>query len=53
VLSKSSAQIVDRRWTDDEQEDAAHDLEEAIEALEDDPDGEGSVEQVAALEPVQ
>ncbi len=31
---------------------AADDFEDAIEALEDDPDGEGAVEQVPGLEPI-
>ncbi len=53
VLSQCSAQLVDGRRADDEQEHPTHDLEDAVEALQDDPDREGSVEQVAALEPVQ
>src|SRR5713226_7502389 len=52
VLSQGSAQLVDGRRFDDEQQDATHDLEHAVESLEDDPDGEGSIQQVAALEPV-
>src|SRR5216684_1117628 len=52
VLREGSAHLVDGRRADDEQEDATNDFEDAVEALEDDCDREGSVEPVTALEPV-
>src|SRR5260370_41521461 len=52
VLGEGSAYLVDGRRADDEQEDATNDFEDAVEALEDDCDREGSVEPVTALEPV-
>ncbi len=38
VLSECSAQLVDGRWADNEQEDPTDDLEDAVQSLEDDPD---------------
>src|SRR5260370_36113912 len=52
VLGEGSAHLVDGRRAADEQEDATNDFEDAVEALEDDCDREGSVEPVTALEPV-
>src|SRR5229473_1116019 len=52
VLREGSAQLVDGRRADDEQQDATNDFEDAVQALEDDCDREGSVEPVTAFEPV-
>jgi len=52
VLGNSPAELVDCRWADHQQEDAANDFEDSVEALEDDPDCEGSVAQIAAPKPV-
>src|SRR5713101_3773042 len=52
VLREGSAHLVYGRRANDEQQDATDDFEDAVEALEDDCDREGSVEPVTALEPV-
>lgn len=52
VLGQEPAQAVDRPGTDDQQKQAANDLQDAVEAFENDADREGPVEQVATPEPV-
>jgi hypothetical protein len=52
VLSQKPAELIDRGRADDQQKKAAHDLENSVEALEGDADCEGSVEEVAAPEPI-
>ena len=50
MLSQPSGQAVDRRRGDQEQEQAADGLENAVEPLEDDPDLEDAVERSAGPE---
>ena len=51
VLSQSQGHAVDRCWAQDKEKQATNDLQDSIEALEDNPNQESLVEQVLAFEP--
>src|SRR5713226_8023974 len=51
VLSQTHGQAVDRCWGQEKEKQATNDLQDSIEALEDNPNQESLVEQVLAFEP--
>ncbi len=52
MLSQSLAQAVDRGWAYDQEKEAPQDFQDAVQALEDDSDDKGLIEEISAPEPV-